>query len=435
MIKIKVFLLAVMLTATSIIANAQTEGGVFSPYSQYGLGELSTLGTAATKGMGGIGVATRDRYSINMLNPAAYTSIERQNAILSIGGEGVNNYLKTAKGSNSKNFFNLGHVGLQFRIAKKFGFGMSLAPYSDMGYELTTNNSNVEIDTNIGNLKYDYVGSGGVAQFKGGFAYNPFGTFNIGVNYIYYLGSFNQEITSNFTPYINDGTTFRNIYDYRKAKVNQSSFEIGAQYAWILKNNRAVVFGATFQPRMESTLKKDMFKASGYSGSSILPNDILVDERVNETYYFPMKIALGSSYNTTKLQVEANYTFQDWNGSFPENNVAGLTYDSRHEVRAGIQYTPNRFDIRSHLKRWTYRAGVTYGTSYIVKNGLHTNDYSGTIGLGIPVEREWFSQLNIAAEFGTSGALKQNQVRNNFIKLNVGFSFAARGWFVRFKHK
>lgn len=435
MIKIKVFLLAVMLTATSIIANAQTEGGVFNPYSQYGLGELSTLGTAATKGMGGIGVATRDRYSINMLNPAAYTSIERQNAVLSIGGEGVNNYLKTSKGSNSKNFFNLGHVGLQFRLAKKFGFGMSLAPYSDMGYELSINDKSNQVATNIGNLKYNYVGSGGIAQFKGGFAYNPISTFNIGINYIYYLGSFNQDMWSEFTPYINDGTTYKNFYDYKKAKVNQSSFEIGAQYALILKNNRAVVFGATFQPRMESTLKKETFMGNGTSSSAILPNDILVNEKRDEKYYFPMKIAVGTSYNTQKLQVEANYTFQDWKGSFPENNVKGLRYDSRHEVRAGVQYIPNRFDIRSHLKRWSYRAGVTYGTSYIIKNGVRTNDYSGSIGLGIPVEREWFSQLNIAAEFGTSGALKENQLRNNFIKLNVGFSFAARGWFVRFKHK
>lgn len=436
MIKIKVFLLAVMLTATSVIANAQSEGGVFNPYSQYGLGELSSLGTAATKGMGGIGVATRDRYSINMLNPAAYTTVERQNAVFSMGGEGVNNYLKSSNGSNSKNYFNLGHIGLQLRIAKRFGFGMSVAPYSDMGYELSITDKNPEIITNIGNVKYNYVGSGGVAQFKGGIAYNPFGQFNIGINYIYYLGSFKQEMSSVTTAYINSGNIYKEIYDTRTSKINQSSFELGAQYILPLKNSaKAVVLGATFQPRMSSNLKKDMFRGTGVSQDAILPNDIETDSEYNEKYYFPLKFAFGASYNSQKLHVEANYTYQDWSSSFPSNNVTGLTYDSRHEVRAGIQYTPNRFDIRSHLKRWSYRAGVTYGTSYIVKNGVKTNDYSGTIGLGIPIEREWFSLLNVAAEFGTSGTLKHNQVRNNFIKLNISFSFAARGWFMRYKYK
>ncbi|MEG0499537.1 MAG: hypothetical protein RR550_00265 [Rikenellaceae bacterium] len=436
MIKIKVFLLAIMLTATSVIANAQTEGGVFNPYSQYGLGELSTLGTAASKGMGGIGVATRDRYSINMLNPAAYTMIERQNAVFSIGGEGVNNYLKTAKGSNSKNFFNLGHIGLQLRIAKRFGFGMSVAPYSDMGYELSITDKGSDVITNIGNIRFDYVGSGGIAQFKGGFAYNPFGQLNIGINYIYYLGNFKQEMSSVTTAYIDNGTIYKNIYDTRKAKINQSSFEIGAQYVLPLKNNgKALIFGATFQPRIASKMKKDLYLATGSSQSTAIPNDVVRDTSFNEKYYFPLKVSFGASYNTTKLHLEANYTYQDWKGSFPENNVRGLSYNSRHEVRAGVQYTPNRFDIRSQLKRWSYRAGMTYGTSYIVKNGVKTNDYSGTIGIGIPMEREWFSMLNIAAEYGTSGVLKENQIRNNFIKLNIGFTFAARGWFMRYKYK
>lgn len=434
MIKIKVFLLAVAITVTTITAHAQTEGAVFSLYSQYGLGELSTVGTAAAKGMGGIGIASRDRYSINMSNPAAYTIVDRQNALLSIGGEGMNNYLKTSKGSNSKNSFNLGHIGLQMRLSNKFGFGFSLAPYSDMGYELYITEKNDDIATNIGNIKYNYVGSGGIAQFKGGIAYNPFKNFNIGVNYIYYLGSFDQNVTSSTTQYV-ESNIYKNIYNYKNSKINQSSFEVGAQYLLPLKDTRALIFGATFQPKIKSKLKRDLFIANGYTESQITPNDVVTDITYNENYYFPLRIAAGASYYTTKLHLELNYSYQDWSSSFPENNINGLSYSSRNEIRAGVQYTPNRMDIRSFLKRCSYRAGVVYGTSYIVKDGYHSNDFSGTIGFGIPVERDWFSQLNIAFEYGTSGALKDGQVRNNFLKLNVGFSFAARNWFVRFKYK
>lgn len=435
MIKIKVFFLAVIITATSIVANAQTEGSVFNPYSQYGLGSLSTVGTAATKGMGGIGVATRDSYGVNLLNPAGYTSIERQNAIFSIGGEGVNNYLRTVNGKNSKNFFNLGHIALQFRLSKKFAFGFSMNPYSDTGYELTVTDKSNDIVTNIGNVKYDYVGTGSVVQFKTGVGYSPFNNFSIGINYLYYLGTINHQTSSIITSYVNTTQSFKNTYDYKKGRVNQSSFEIGAQYTIRMKEGKGVNFGATFQPRMASNIKREVFIASGYSESSILPNDIAVNKKYNEKYYFPMRLSFGAAYNTQKMTVEMNYNYQDWSKSFPQNNIAGVSYSTRNEIRAGIQYTPNRFDIRSHMKRWTYRAGLIYGTSYIVKNGYQSNDYAATIGIGVPLERDWLSMLNIAAEFGTAGTTKNKQIRDNFIKLNIGFNFAAKNWFIRYKYK
>ena len=424
--------LAILLVMISFSAKAQSEGAIFSLYSQYGVGDLSTLGTAASKGMGGIGVATRDMLSINPLNPASYTTSERQTALFSISGEGLNSYLKTGNGaSNSKNYFNLGHLGLQFRLSKKFGFGLVVAPYSNMGYELNITDKNPDA-VGLGNVKYNYEGSGGIAQFKGGISYNPFKSFNIGINYVYYLGSFNQNMSTDFN-ISSSSAVYKDLYTTKVSKINQSSFELGAQYAIYLKGNRSVVLGATFQPRLVSRMKNDEQIASVSNPAS--ESDFIHTAKTTEEFYFPMKIAAGISYNTTKLLAEINYNYQDWASSFPSNSVAGIHYADKHEIRGGLQYTPNRFDIRSQLKRWSYRLGFMYSNSYVVKNNERAPEYSGSIGFGVPIERNWFSLLNVALEVGESGSIKPGQVKTTFVKLNLGFSFSANNWFVRHKYR
>ena len=48
--------------------------GAYSPYSIYGIGDISVQGTAFNKGMGGVGTATRNKRFINYTNPAAVTA-------------------------------------------------------------------------------------------------------------------------------------------------------------------------------------------------------------------------------------------------------------------------------------------------------------------------------------------------------------------------
>ena len=59
-----------------VVAYGQTGGayGSFSPYSIYGIGNISKEGTAYNKSMGGVGIATRNRRFINILNPASLTA-------------------------------------------------------------------------------------------------------------------------------------------------------------------------------------------------------------------------------------------------------------------------------------------------------------------------------------------------------------------------
>ncbi len=432
--KIKVLLTAILLIAlTAVSVNAQTEGSVFNPYSQYGFGNLSTLGTASSKGMGGVGIATRERFEMSLSNPASYNSSDRQNVIFSASGTGINNYLKSDEISNSRNYFNLGHLSAQLRLSKTFGFGIVLAPFSDMGYEMSRTLTQNDVVTNIGNVRYDFLGSGGIAQVKAGFAATIFKNFNLGINYVYYVGSFDQSFNTVYTPYI-DAVNYKNTYGYSTQKVNQSSVELGFQYRIKLGDFKWLNLGGIYQPEIKSAMDRTSILATGYSTSALTESDILEELDYEENFYMPTKIGFGINFVTNKISASIDYSLQQWSKAFPNNSIANISYQDRNEIRVGAQYIPNRFDIRSFLKRWSYRAGFTYADSYVVVDGNKTSEISGTLGLGIPIEKDWFSQLAVAVEVGQSGTLNNNLVRNTFVKLNIGITFATRRWFVRYKY-
>ena len=57
-----------------ISANAQS--GINSPYSRYGVGTLSDVSTGITKSMGGIGAGFRHPNTLNLKNPASYSTVD-----------------------------------------------------------------------------------------------------------------------------------------------------------------------------------------------------------------------------------------------------------------------------------------------------------------------------------------------------------------------
>ena len=66
---IRNILLGLVLIFCSLNVWGQDEAySSYSPYSMYGVGDMSKFGTAFNRSMGGVGIATRDRRNINILN-------------------------------------------------------------------------------------------------------------------------------------------------------------------------------------------------------------------------------------------------------------------------------------------------------------------------------------------------------------------------------
>ena len=70
----KIFLILVFLIMGVCAVAQDGTYGAYTPYSIYGLGEISKQGTAFNKSMGGVGIAARNKRFINYINPAAVTA-------------------------------------------------------------------------------------------------------------------------------------------------------------------------------------------------------------------------------------------------------------------------------------------------------------------------------------------------------------------------
>lgn len=150
-----------------------SQNNTFTPYSRYGLGEMTQPTFAHNTAMGGAYIALKPDSTmpifINAGNPAAYALIRLTS--LEVGGNGL---LSRFSGNNTPNVTrwstNFAYGALGFPVAKNGGACFGLMPYSNVGYDLQ---NNVD-EPGIGTVNYLYSGSGGLTKAFLGYGIMPF---------------------------------------------------------------------------------------------------------------------------------------------------------------------------------------------------------------------------------------------------------------------
>ena len=138
--------------------------GAYTPYSIYGIGDLSKEGTAYNKSMGGTGIAARNRRVINYLNPAAVTARDSLSFMADFGLTESNKVFKQGDIRSAHNTFNIYDFVMSFPIYRSSAFMVGLTPFSDMGYDFSSYETDPNIIGNTGNITYDSYGTGSVYQ-------------------------------------------------------------------------------------------------------------------------------------------------------------------------------------------------------------------------------------------------------------------------------
>ena len=106
-----------------------------------------------------------------------------------------------------------------------------------------------------------------------------------------------------------------------------------------------------------------------------------------------------------------------------------ITNQSR--ISAGFEYIPQAMSIRSYLQRVRYRAGIHHENSYLMLNNNQIKEFGISFGAGFPLPKSK-STGNFAIEFGKKGTVKDNLVRENYMKLSLYLNFYDY-WFVKRK--
>lgn len=442
-------------TALPLASRAQESSiNTYSPYTLYGLGSLSGAGNTNFVGMGGASIGFRNAgfdspgdVRLNVSNPASLSAIAPKSFILDAGMAGSNVYMRQNSGDGaiktSFNTFNVNNVTIAFPIARRLGFALNVSPYSQVGYRIQKDDLSYLAD--LGVVRYYYDGEGELNEAKAAMGWEPFKNFSIGAEFIYMFGNINRNYQAMIGSYTGSGS----YYDFSSLngsiattneKIGRVFGAFGVQYTPLDKAKSRLTIGATYRlgGKLNSTV-------TDFIPSNNIYGDTIRFEVARSTTRMPQVIGAGLYFHKPKWAVGVDYLFHEWsrNGYDADNRVR---FVDTHTVKLGVQYTPNRYDIRgkfgSFFNRITYKAGFRYNNNYLEFGGRSLSDKAVTVGFDVPFAAMTVSNLSIGVELGEKGRLGQDGagrqlIRERYFKINVGMMLFGRDydyWFEKYKY-
>ena len=439
----RIFLLSVFLIISVCVSAQDGTYGAYSPYSIYGIGDISQEGTAFNKSMGGVGLATRNRRFINYLNPAAVTARDSLSFMADFGLQQSNKVYsqrspKIPEGDlrSAHNTFNIYNFVMSFPIYRSSAFMVGITPFSDVGYDF----SSIETDRNIigqtGNISYDSYGTGSVYQVFAGAGVTFWKRLSLGAEAIYYFGNIDKVTNMDYS-----NSSYRSVNSGSDLMVRGTTGKFGLQYEQKLGGDVSMIIGATY--RLSTSLKGTALNYRYANQDSV--TDTLKNESVDlrkAGLRIADELGVGISFKGgEKWSAEFNYLRSDWrNSGF--DSASGFSVKSDTETfssavsqsfRAGFEIVPNRNDIRYYLRRCAYRAGVYYDQSYYKLNGNNVNSMGITLGVTLPVFR-LYNGLTLGVDLGQRASTRNNMIRERYATFVVGFNIHDI-WFQKVQYK
>jgi hypothetical protein len=403
----------------------------YSPYTFYGIGDIHNEGIAVTRAMGGASVGFRNYLYVNPLNPASYSSVRNNSFLTNFDMEGQNFYLRSAGAKTSFNTFNVRDIAMSFPLVEGLGVGLSVTPYSSVGYNVNRYDDNVDVQAGIGQMFYSYSGSGDITQFKLGVGYELFKNFSLGADLIYYHGSIERTFSVQPTTITGSGLYYA-MSGTSTEYVNSFFGSLGLQWTPLASERNVLTVGATY--KFGGKMGNEVVEKIPLN-ENILPGETVVDRTYESSLQMPSVCAVGFYYHQTKFSFGADYEWADWGTRNSGDVTDVLSFRNTSTVRVGGQYTPNPGDVRNALNRFTYRAGVRWGQNYLVLNNQPISDVALTFGVGMPLRMTGLSNVNLGLELGQRGTTKAGLSRENYLKFTIGFSFLGEDyWFVKMKY-
>ena len=397
-------------------ASAQTDGTYsgFSPYSVFGVGNLHQSGTAWNRGMGGVGIAARSNRYVNVLNPAAVTARDSLSFMSDLGLNGRMSVFQDGSKHATNTVFNIDDFVISFPMWHNTAFMAGLRPLSDVGYKISSTVVNVE----TGTQSFASIGNGGLYQFFAGAGITLWDRLSLGAQFNYNFGNINKKAGTSYSDNSN-----RSFSSGDSLQVRSINAKLGLQYMQPLSKSSSLTFGATYQfgSRMKgySIHYRELGSYDRTRSSAELDQEGL---RMGD------ELGLGFAYKYgDKFLAEIDYTRSNWADSKMDqvsgfSNVGDATFAPAigQSFRAGVEYTPNRSDIRYYFRRCTYRFGAYFDQSYYTVDGSHVNAAGITLGMTLPVFR-WYNGITLGVDLGRRG-LAASQVKENYFGFSVGFN-------------
>lgn len=393
-----------------LIQNSFFFGQAKSPYSKFGLGILNFNFDGRTAGMAATSASISDGLSINLVNPAAWSSLKyfKVNA----GVKFDYNYLSYE--TSNANYFqsDLNSFAFGFPIFKPYGlsFASGLIPYAFTSYEIR----------NKKNLEYTLAqkGKGSISKAFVGLSVKVPLFFNLGASYDYYLGNYSYISEVEFTDpeFIAASSTLERTYYGSGVSVGL----LTQDFANLLniENLNSLKFGVSLSSFID--IKADSLeKVSGNPGA-------IFDKVKKMKTEMPYRISAGVAFTYLKsYTIASDFVYQNW-GLLKVNKISERNLSELARFSIGFEYNKDKKTL-AFSDYIVYRAGASFATLPYNFNGNKINQYTLNFGLSYPIGFE--SYLDIAAEIGKNIAQK-NLINETFFKVYFSINYSEL-WFIR----
>lgn len=397
-------------------AYAQTDGTYsgFSPYSVFGVGQMHQSGTAWNRGMGGVGIAARSNRYVNILNPASVTARDSLSFMSDFGLGGRMSLFQDGDKKTVNTVFNIDDFVISFPMWHNTAFMAGVRPISDVGYKVTS----AQMDVNTESQTFYSTGNGGLYQLFAAAGITLWDRLSLGAQVNYNFGNINKVAGFTYSDASNRSFSYGD-----SLQVRCFNAKLGLQYTQPLDKSKSLTLGATYQ--FSSKMK-------GYSANyrELGSYDRIRDSKTLDGEGIRMgdELGLGVAYKFgDKFMAEIDYTRSNWKNSkldavrgFSNSGKSTFLPSVGQTFRAGMEFTPNRSDIRYYFRRCTYRFGAYFDQSYYTVDGAHVNAVGVTMGMTLPVFR-WYNGITLGVDLGRRG-LATSQVKENYFGFSVGFN-------------
>ena len=383
---------------------AYAQGLTVSPYSRYAIGDIFQATSTRNAAMAGIGAATANYASLNLINPAGYADLRFTTMDVSAFGQLTR--IRTSQGLSDQ--FTAGFQNIAFGFSNRKGptIAFGFAPFSTVGYELR-NLQDVRIDTDTLIEETRYRGEGGLNQVFLGVGYRFWkNRLRVGANFQFRFGNTRYSTLNRLL--VNDTlplASFQPISTVEDLYARTLVGQFGLIYEDTLNRAQNVLIRLGGVADLSLNAGGDRFRP--YSNG--LATDTIGGVE-QEGITFPPRFTGGVTVARPGYwSIGLDVTYQNWEQLQYFGDSSVLEPELR--IALGSEWTPNPTAFR-YLKRINYRAGLYYQQTYITFDGEQVPDYGLTLGIGLPASRKGnnrfnqgraASRINFSVELGRRG--------------------------------
>lgn len=381
-----------------------------SPYTRFGLGDISNTNAGQLRAMGGVFTAVRTPYAINSGNPASYTAVDSLTFMFDLSAAVQYTSLSTETAKSGKTNGNLDYITLLFPIGHYVAFSAGITPYSSVGYDFATRDS-IQQPSQRGMTAFtrSATGSGGINQVYVGLAGEIVKHVSLGANVYYMWGDINHNRTLQF-----DNSTYYTTSLNSKLHISDVRFRFGIQGYHTFKEHHKLTLGFAYE--FKSKLNGSFSRIETTTADTL--------DAPSGSFDLPSLYSAGVSYEfANRLLVSADFTMHQWSKAKYFNVKDTLQDVMRYSL--GINYRHNPLSKR-YIDRMQWRIGAYMQNNYVKQDD--SSNFGITFGIGLPL-RNSNSMINITAEWNRRG--DQYKLREDNFRFTLNANFAEHWFFKR----